>query len=93
MSWSHLEQAREVLLRAKKSIQSPPEDSINSNGRVRGHKVAGTYLHQLTTAPIEATKKYEIIGGSAPNTSHPASATKRAKGPGGIGEKLCCTPL
>ena len=104
MSRSPLQQAREVLLRAKKGKQAP-QDSKNGNERMKGHKVVGTPLLPLARAPIEPTKKYELNGtptrpsppaasievtkkyelieGGAPNTSRPASATKKVKRAGG----------
>lgn len=38
-------------------------------------------------ASIKPTKEYELIGGSAPNTSPPVSTPKKAKGPGAAAKK------
>jgi hypothetical protein len=79
MSRSHLQQARAVLLRAKKGKQAP-EDSKHGNERMKGdhHQIVGTPLSPLTTAPIEATKKYEI-NGTPTHPSPPAAPIKPTK--------------
>lgn len=77
MSRSALQQAREVLLRAKKGKQAP-EDSRNGNERIRGDQVVGTPLPLLPTAPIEPTKKYER-NGTLPRPSPPAAPIKPTK--------------
>jgi DNA polymerase I-like protein with 3'-5' exonuclease and polymerase domains len=78
MSRSHLEQARAVLLRAKKGKQTPPEDSKNGNERIKGDQVVGTPLPPLATAPLEPTKKYER-NGTPTRPSPPAAPIKPMK--------------
>jgi hypothetical protein len=62
-------QAREVLLRVRRSAKLLLKVPRNSDERVKGNKAARMLLRSLTAAPIEATKKYEIIDGSAPDNA------------------------
>lgn len=77
MPRSALQQAREVLLRAKKGKQAP-EESRNGNERIRGDQVVGTLLPPTLPTTIEPTKKYER-NGTPTHLSPPAAPIKPTK--------------
>jgi DNA polymerase I-like protein with 3'-5' exonuclease and polymerase domains len=80
MTRSHLELAREALLRAKKGKQAP-QDAESGSEVITGQKVVETPSPPLPTAPIEPTKKYEI-NGSLPHPSPPAAPVVNGSVPG-----------